>query len=129
MTIVDDNKGISLVMHEPPGKIYHKFLKNRANLYTKIAAEAAAPPRDVAIMGVQKRVFLSETASDAMWHILFSQDSTALQRVDDIAKLSVRKEIQRAEAQEYEASSTDTPGLGSTAPYSAVKEVINTPLS
>ena len=115
-------------MHEPPGKPYHQFLKNRATLYTKIADEASAPPRDVAIMGVEKRIFLTEAASEALWRIIFSQESNAaLQRLDDLAKLAVRKEIQRKEATEHAASSSATPGMSSTASYSEVQAVTATP--
>ena len=124
VTIQDDNKALSLVMHEPPGKPYHRFLKNRALLYTKLVDEASAPPRDVAIMGVQKRIFLSEAASDAIWHMLFNEDSSGLKHMDDIAKKAIQKDF---EAQQQAAASSDTPGMSSSASYSEVQAVTTTP--
>ena len=72
-------------------------------------------------MGVEKRVFLSEDASEALWKIIFSQENNrALQRLDDLAKLTVKKDALREEAAEHD----EVVGAQS---YSSTSEVTATP--
>ena len=87
------------MVNEPPGRPYHRFLKNRAELYTRLEDEATAPARDVAVTGVSHRVFLDDHGSDLLWNLVLSMpEGTMMRRIDDVAKVTAATRVGTAAA-------------------------------
>ena len=88
LTIMDGYQNFQLVVHEPPGREYARFLRDRAQFEMRLNPNDI--PRDVPLdpaAEARRRVFLSEETSEVVWKTILSTPSPeALHYVDHLAR-------------------------------------------